>query len=328
VVEFRFTPEMSVSPRVVGGSTTTAFSYPFIANLILPGAGPDLRYQHTCGGTLIAPKWVMTAAHCIDHSISSGYRIAMYRHNLRLTDAEEHACSRSDIEIERIQCHPDYGIQHAFDSDLCLLELTEAFTCSGLVLPSLDDGTASATGTTATVVGWGALIDHEDEANANAPWPWYPDELQHADMTILGDTCYDLENTDTGLYTITSKMICASELSEPDACWGDSGGPLLVGNVVVGIASFGAGCGATRDIPGVYTRVSQFTTWINAIMSAASPPPPSPFPPPAPANPPGVVCGDKWKVKKCTKKAARNKCSKRKVARRCRCTCQGQCCNG
>ena len=70
-----------------------------------------------------------------------------------------------------------------------------------------------------------------------------------------------------GTVELTDKQICAGR-GETDTCAGDSGGPLLASNpdgswTVVGITSFGVGCG-NQIFPGVYTKVSEYMDWIDA----------------------------------------------------------------
>ncbi len=122
-------------------------------------------------------------------------------------------------------------------------------------LPAAEDKADYAVGTEATVLGWGRIADGGDRSNY----------LRSVDVPVVGDAdCkadYDVYDSRT--------MVCAGyPEGGKDACQGDSGGPLVVGDTLIGIVSFGDGCGKAGK-PGVYTRVSAFT---DDITEQAQPP--------------------------------------------------------
>jgi len=69
---------------------------------------------------------------------------------------------------------------------------------------------------------------------------------------------------------VSNDTLCAGyeSNSHKDACLGDSGGPLVVGNTLMGIVSWGIGCGR-EGIPGMYTNVANYVAWIKKVMKKA-----------------------------------------------------------
>ena len=107
------------------------------------------------------------------------------------------------------------------------------------------------TGTPAVVSGWGRLSSGGD----------FPKQLQQVEVyTRDWDTCNSQYDS-----RLTSNMLCAgSTAGGSDACQSDSGGPLAAYGTLIGVVSFGKGCG-DRDYPGVYTDVLKYRTWIASI---------------------------------------------------------------
>uniref|UniRef100_A0A3B4WMQ9 Prostasin-like n=3 Tax=Seriola TaxID=8160 RepID=A0A3B4WMQ9_SERLL len=116
-------------------------------------------------------------------------------------------------------------------------------------------------GTDSWVTGWGAV-------NEGVSLP-FPQTLQEVEVPVLGNRQCNCLN---GVGTVTDNMICAGVLAGgKDSCQGDSGGPMVSkqGSVWVqsGIVSFGFGC-ARPNLPGVYSRVSRYQSWINSFISS------------------------------------------------------------
>ena len=159
--------------------------------------------------------------------------------------------------------HPDYGDTPDNDpnNDIALLELEErvsGFETIPLVAQG-DPQNLTATGTMSTVIGWGRLSYNGDR----------PDALQEVQVPIMSQQAgidgYGEEN-------VTDAMLVAGyDEGAMDACQGDSGGPLMVrdargdGWTLAGLVSWGIGC-AEAGHPGMYTRVSEFTDWVNGYV--------------------------------------------------------------
>lgn len=230
-----------------------------------------------CGATFIGDKWLITAAHCvIDTDI-----------DLLKVDIGEYDLSSNDNDtknIKQVFIHPDYDINAAFDSDIALLELTESFDHPSISL--IDAATSkqlAIDNSISTVIGWGNRTAY-GPAEA-PPSNDQPDILHETDVylmsneeckTQLSQAYSDLNNQtytpeDTG---ITDNMICTDfPGGGSGSCQGDSGGPLVVNTNLgwqqIGLVSYGLGCG-DADFPDVYTRVGEFTPWINNITQGVA----------------------------------------------------------
>lgn len=220
--------EESSSLKVVGGSVLSKSTYQKFFKSV---ASLQINGSHFCGGTLISPTKILTAAHCVE-DMSAGER-----NRLRVVLGSQTLTNQTGAEVFRVN-----NIQIHSQFDAALLELSGSSTMPVAPINTVDN--APAPGTSTFVAGWG-LTQEEGNLSRN---------LKFAQLRIVSNN--DCRKVYGG--SINAGTICAYA-DGADACQGDSGGPLFSFDgqklTVVGIVSFGLGC-ARPDIPGVYARVS------------------------------------------------------------------------
>ena len=231
-------PSGVVKPRIVGGENAAEGVHPFQVGLMYKFYEDNFQAQF-CGGSLVAERFVVTAAHCSDR-ISNPNQVQVLVGTRQLDDG-----SGRRIDVARVIRHPSYN-SDTYDYDVAVWELATPVT--GIEFATLASTQPTAPGTNLRVTGWGTLND--------LPKPDYPTALQQVDVpfvpTVRG-RCRVLEG-------ITPRMLCAGEAGV-DSCRGDSGGPLTINRgsgytELVGIVSWGPIC-AAQDYPGVYVNVAE-----------------------------------------------------------------------
>jgi hypothetical protein len=226
-----------LSPMIVGGQDASPGAHPFqVALLYKPE--PDDFEAFFCGGTLVAERHVVTAAHCVDFFIGREREIQVLAGARRLDGTGRR------IDVTRMILHPGYAFL-SLDHDVAVLELAEPVT--GIPFATVASTQPVQQGTPLRVTGWGTLA-YESDAS--------PLDLQQVDVPFVPT----LNRSCGSQRGITSRMICAGEAGK-DSCRGDSGGPLTIDRgagftELVGIVSFGFECGR-QGFPGVYANVAE-----------------------------------------------------------------------
>ena len=224
--------------KIVGGNPSS--NRPWMVALI---DASKTEIDPFCGGSLLGPKWILTAAHCVENETTETVVVWHGSNSLLETGTR--------YTVKQIIVHPDYD-KRTNDSDMALLEMATALPVDRFLTIIPDDSTIY-TGES-IVMGWG-----QTEEFSSTPTT----QLMETTIPIVSNAdCKGVYSNDE----ITQNMICAGDiLGEKDACYGDSGGPLIVyhgGRLVqVGIVSWGEGC-ARSGYYGVYTRVSKFYDFI------------------------------------------------------------------
>ncbi|MEU9233224.1 serine protease [Streptomyces subrutilus] len=252
-------PRAAADSVVIGGKPVKAGESPWVVALASRDRFGGTRGGQFCGGVVVAPAKVLTAAHCLGRDVLGGsvesvrdLRVVAGRTELRAGDGRE-------IPVRGARVNPEYD-PASNAGDLAVLELAESLPAH-YVLPMAGAGhSAYAPGTEAAVYGWGDTSGFGDYAYA----------LRAARVTVLSDeACARAYPGDlSGQYRAES-MVCAGDGGK-DACQGDSGGPLVAQGRLIGLVSWGRGCGRA-DSPGVYTRIAPLVGFVTGPESAAQP---------------------------------------------------------
>uniref|UniRef100_A0A3P8VJ07 Neurotrypsin n=1 Tax=Cynoglossus semilaevis TaxID=244447 RepID=A0A3P8VJ07_CYNSE len=252
--------------RIIGGENSLRGGWPWQAAIRLRGSRGDGRL--VCGATLIDSCWVLTSAHCFKR-----YGNSTKQYKVRVGDYHSLVPEEYEAEygVDQIASHPNYHHQ-SNDNDLALVRLSpgavdqlpgECVSFSRQVLPACLPARKERVLKEASnchITGWG------DTGRS------YSKTLQQAPLSILPRRY--CQQYFEGAFT--SRMLCAGSVQSErrvDSCRGDSGGPLVCerpggGWVVYGITSWGHACRTQRS-PGVYTRVSAFSSWIQKVVRGA-----------------------------------------------------------
>jgi len=265
---------------IVGGQPAAQGKYPWQVRLY-DSMDDKIGF---CGGSIIAPQWVLTAAHCLldTDSVVVGYG------SVDRTETKK-------IKSAKVIVHPAY--LEGAKADVALVKLSEPIANAPAVTLVNAGGAERlvSPGAKVTVTGWGAIWDFPAFNNAMEVMAGRrtlserrllsdeelqaPRKLHEVDIEVIDPTeCKAVYNAlQVPAFTIGDTEICATgPRGGKDSCFGDSGGPLVVpadvprGYVQVGIVSWGPQCGNPL-FPGVYTRVSSFSDWIEGQMGPDAP---------------------------------------------------------
>ncbi|XP_061457022.1 mast cell protease 1A-like [Rhineura floridana] len=218
--------------HIIGGHEAKPHSRPYMA-ILKRDSSLD------CGGFLVAPQWVMTAAHCLDD-----ITVILGAHEIYAFEE-----SQQVIAVESYHIHPEYN-RVTSSNDILLLKLAFKPVLNKYVqIVRLPESSSDLPGgTPCSIAGWG-LIDQRRMA----------EKLYETNITI-----YSRRRCLKFWPALDDGMICAGgHLQLLDSSQGDSGGPMICGGVAHGIVSYG------YDFPpGVYARIAHYLPWIHKVMGS------------------------------------------------------------
>jgi len=257
--------------RIVGGKEAIPHSLPWQVAIFNVELG-----MAACGGTILAPKFIMTAGHCTHRKEPSTYQVWAGAHDLTTFDGN--GVGQSGHTIAMFHNNPNFRYhsdKDYADYDFSILELHQPiifrWSAKALYLPDPEDD-KRVKHQKFVVSGWGRTSFEGSpswEKLLTVTVPWISDS--ECSAAYVGEEMYVKEES----------MVCAGDTQSGgiDACIGDSGGPMAWLDPdtdrsdqrikLVGVVSFGKGC-ADPKFPGVFGEISKVLDWVKKIIGTAN----------------------------------------------------------
>ncbi|XP_018412946.1 PREDICTED: transmembrane protease serine 2 [Nanorana parkeri] len=236
----------NLNSRIVGGTMAQSGDWPWQVSL-------QISRSHVCGGSIITPEWILTAAHCVEGKYAYPSQWSVYAGSTARSGG-------SVYYVERIIAHPNYNTETKHN-DIALMKLKTSITFTSttikpVCLPNAEMPWSNTQ--SCWISGWGYTYQGGTTSSY----------LMAANVPLIDSKTCNRPSVYNGV--ITSSMICAGYLSGGiDTCQGDSGGPLVTKTNslwwLVGDTSWGTGC-ANPNKPGVYGNVTVFLDWVYQQM--------------------------------------------------------------
>ncbi len=249
----------AASAHAVVGGRDTQRAYPHMAALERDGS-------FICGGSLVAPTFVLTAAHCVADEPGAKYRVGL--------GSVDRTAPAERIDVAQVTVHENYMRPRSASNDVALLRLASPSRLTPIELLPLSEMERWAPGRPVTVIGWGARLTNDFAGISGT------DRLQEVTTTRQSDSACAASSGEE--FEAVSELCAGEVLGFKDSCQGDSGGPLMVDDAngrlaQVGVVSFGFGCGLPTQF-GVYARVADgsLRDWVTARLPSAATMPSAP----------------------------------------------------
>jgi transmembrane serine protease 3 len=252
----RYDPE---GQRIVGGVEARPGSHPWIVSL-------QNGESHFCGGTLVrgvgtdSSDIVITAAHCVADGAPDRIVAGAHDHN-------RPASGQQSSRPSKVISHSGYDAETTMN-DIAFIKLEKPIKFTSTIQPAcLPSASENLSETTmGTVAGWGLTREGGYDTSS---------VLMQVGVPVISANNCDKQYRSQGIRIDSSAMLCAGYgQGGKDACQGDSGGPFVFKNpsggyTLQGVVSFGVGC-ARPGLPGVYSKVSNYVSWINTNIKQYS----------------------------------------------------------
>ncbi|OWF51305.1 chymotrypsin-1-like [Mizuhopecten yessoensis] len=238
-----------ISTRIINGKDADIRDFPWQASL---RTVEPLR--HICGAAVVSARVAVTAAHCFSHSKDPK------SYSLEVGSSRLSGDTGTVVQVTKITKHPNFRkVYYTNRNDIAILQFDQDIAgtsdklATAVAIPTDDE---DFSGSACNITGWGR-VNAQDELSS--------DHLQRAlTVVITKDECKNISKYDW----ILDSEVCVYTGSD-GACYGDSGGPLTCGNVLVGLTSFGKK-NCVIQFPTVYTRISKFRDWIQKFIEKTS----------------------------------------------------------
>ncbi|MFK4146835.1 S1 family peptidase [Streptomyces sp. NPDC004065] len=244
---------------VIGGSPVDVSHSPWTVALSSRDRFGGTRAGQFCGGVAVGRNAVLTAAHCLGRDVvgappTRDLKVIAGRTDLLSSQGKE-------IPVRAVWVNPGYDAE-TNAGDFAVLTLAEQLPQSAIIPLAGPGDSAYRPGTAAMVYGWG---DTDGSAS-------YAHSLHAARVHVLPDAqCRRAYPGGSDGAYLPESMLCAGEVEGGrDACQGDSGGPLVAQGRLIGLVSWGDGCGRAGS-PGVYTRISEVVRTLSAVSGGKAP---------------------------------------------------------
>ncbi|MBT2396853.1 serine protease [Streptomyces sp. ISL-100] len=231
---------------VIGGKPVEIAQAPWVVALASRDRFGGTRSGQFCGGVQVAPDRVLTAAHCVTKEVLGVPVRQVLDLEVIAGRSELKGSGGREIAVSGVLLNPGYD-PGTNAGDFALLTLASPLPADHAIKAAGPGHAAYKAGTAAVVYGWG------DTTGGGV----YADDLRAAPVKVLPESACEkaYPGHADGTYSAATMLCAADGNGGHDACQGDSGGPLVADGRLIGLVSWGSGCGRAES-PGVYARLA------------------------------------------------------------------------